>query len=80
MYTDIHTCLVHAVTRFDRTRRTPQNPYALALYLNAVDRINKDIVTGATINTACRNHLCGPLLNYVIAFVAKHYRNEGDQP
>jgi len=74
MYNDIHDCLAHAVTRFDRTRRAPQNPYALGQYLLAVERACKAIRLGATINAALVEQFTrGPLLDYVQRFVASKY-------
>jgi hypothetical protein len=50
----VHSALVHAVTQWDirQSRRKHHNPYALAHYLGAVERVESAVTAGATLRAA----------------------------
>lgn len=60
--------LAHAVTEYDRRQqnRRGYNPYALAHYCGAVQRIEEEIGNGAEVRAAVVANLTGRLASFVL--------------
>lgn len=65
--------LTHAITEYDRRQeraaikaRRAHNPYALAHYCGAVQRIETAIAAGTEIRAAVLANLCGSLASFVL--------------
>ena len=62
---NLHTRLVHALTRYDRQQETRKgyNPYALGIYMQTIKRIEYNTTQGIDLRVALCKHLSGRLLD-----------------
>jgi hypothetical protein len=70
----IESKLSHLVTRYDANqekRARYYNPYALGLYLAAVDRVIEDIAKGMSLPDAINNNFNDRLAAYLLKHAAR---------
>lgn len=65
--------LLHAVTQYDRKQSTKANynHHALGIYMQRVDDVVADILSGATVRQAIIAGFSGPLCNAVLKAVGE---------
>ncbi len=65
---EVRERLTHALTEWDRKQSTKRgyNPYALAQYLMAVDRVTNAMNCGVSVREALLDNFCDRLLNLCI--------------
>ena len=81
---DVRRTLVHALTEYDakqaRTAKRPgdHNPYALALYLEPIDRVMRDGYSPERLRTSILESYNGRLADILLKAVGQPVRRESE--